>query len=51
MLTTRVPARPTLALIGAAASWGIATAISKRAVDEMPPLSFVGPARSQPARR
>ena len=38
MLTTRVPARPTLALIGAAASWGIATAISKRAVDEMPPL-------------
>ena len=32
------PNRSTLALIGAAASWGIATAISKRAVDELPPL-------------
>jgi drug/metabolite transporter (DMT)-like permease len=30
--------QPTLALIGAAASWGIATAISKRAVEELPPL-------------
>ena len=32
------PNRSTLALIGAAASWGIATAISKRAVEELPPL-------------
>jgi probable blue pigment (indigoidine) exporter len=28
----------TLALIGAAASWGLATAVSKRAVAELPPL-------------
>ena len=32
------PSRSTLALIGAAASWGVATAISKRAVEELPPL-------------
>ena len=32
------PQGSTLALIGAAASWGLATAVSKRAVAEFPPL-------------
>jgi drug/metabolite transporter (DMT)-like permease len=31
-------ARTSLYLVGAAASWGVATAISKRAVEELPPL-------------
>lgn len=31
----------TLALVAAAASWGIATAIAKRAVDEIPPLTLL----------
>jgi drug/metabolite transporter (DMT)-like permease len=38
MVTFPASARSSLALIGAAASWGVGTAISKRAVDELPPL-------------
>jgi probable blue pigment (indigoidine) exporter len=34
--------RPAIALIGAAAAWGIGTAISKRAVEELPPLLLLG---------
>src|SRR4029453_10502786 len=30
--------RPAVALVGAAAAWGVGTAISKRAVEEVPPL-------------
>lgn len=37
MLTRHVRPRPALALIGAAAAWGIATAVAKYAVDEIPP--------------
>jgi len=35
------PRRPVLALILAAASWGFGTVISKRAVDEIPPLTLL----------
>ena len=36
-----IRARPVLGLIVAAACWGTATAISKRAVDELPPLTLL----------
>ena len=41
MLGSPSPRRAILALILAAASWGVGTVISKRAVDEIPPLTLL----------
>ena len=41
MSSALVARRPLAALIGAAASWGIATVISKRAVEELSPLALL----------
>lgn len=41
MLTKHAHRRRVLSLIAAAASWGIATAIAKRAVDEIPPTTLL----------
>ncbi len=38
MFSDFIPRRSSLFLVGAAAAWGLATAVSKRAVDEIPPL-------------
>jgi probable blue pigment (indigoidine) exporter len=41
MSSRSVPGRTALALIVAAASWGLGTVISKHAVDEVPPLTLL----------
>lgn len=41
MLSRLPSSKYSIPLIGAAAAWGIATPISKRAVAEMPPLTLL----------